>query len=194
MNTTVITKRTGEVSPQSRARITGALYLSAVVAAVSGEVALQGKLAIIAGLAAVACYLAVTVLIYQIFGVVNRNLCSLAVSVNFIGLGFEALRWNPYGVDIAMVFHGLYCLAIGCIIFRSSLVPRTLGLLMAFAGLCWLTFLSPSFADQFGAYLTAPGLLGEGLPCLWLLAFGVRLERWNELVHVTHEWRSVSAA
>jgi hypothetical protein len=33
-------------------------------------------------------------------------------SFNFVGLTFEALRWNPQGVDIALVFHGFYCLVV----------------------------------------------------------------------------------
>ena len=72
----------------------------------------------------------------------NRGLSLLAAFFNLVGLAFEALRLNPRGVDIALVFTGFYCLLIGYLIFRSTFLPRILGALMAFAGLGWLTYLS----------------------------------------------------
>ena len=79
-----------------------------------------------------------------------------------------------------MVFFGFYCLLIGYLIFRSTFLPRILGVLMAFAGLGWLTFLSPMLANHLSPYIFAPGILGEGALTLWLLAMGVNAERWNE--------------
>jgi len=51
---------------------------------------------------------------------------------------------------------------------------------MAFAGLGWLTFLSPELAKVLYPYNLAPGLLGEGALTLWLLVKGVDSERWRE--------------
>jgi hypothetical protein len=34
--------------------------------------------------------------------------------------GFDALRLQPQGLNIAIVFAGFYCLLIGCLIFRST--------------------------------------------------------------------------
>ena len=85
----------------------------------------------------------------------------------------------------ALVFFGFYCLLIGYLIFRSHFLSRIPGMLMAIAGLCWLTkgfatFLSPPLANYLSSYNLALGLLGEGSLTLWLLAKGVNVERWKE--------------
>jgi hypothetical protein len=51
---------------------------------------------------------------------------------------------------------------------------------MAFAGLCWTTNLWPPLASRLYPRITAPGLLGEGLPMLRLLAMAVDVRRWYE--------------
>ena len=68
---------------------------------------------------------------------------------------------------------GIYCLLIGYLIVKSTYVPRFLGVLMAFGGLGWLTFLSPSLANQLSPYNFVPGIVGEGSLTLWLLIAGV---------------------
>ena len=51
---------------------------------------------------------------------------------------------------------------------------------MAFAGLGWLTFLSPPLADYLSPYNLALGLLGQESVMLWLLVMGVNVQRWKE--------------
>lgn len=82
--------------------------------------------------------------------------------------------------SIGLVFFGFYCLLIGYLIFRSSFMPRILGVLMAMGGLGWLTFLVPSLANHLWPYNAVPGILGEGSLTLWLLVMGVNAERWRE--------------
>ena len=77
-------------------------------------------------------------------------------------------------------FTGSNWLLIGYLIFRSTFLPRILGVLSAFAGLCWLTFLSPPLATYLSPYNLASGLLGEAAVCLWLLVMGVNVQRWKE--------------
>jgi hypothetical protein len=57
------------------------------------------------------------------------------------------------GVNICFVFFGVYCLLIGYLIFRSAFLPQILGVLMAFAGLGWLTYLSPPLAPYLSPIL-----------------------------------------
>src|SRR5256885_2851826 len=85
--------------------------------------------------------------------------------------------------DLSLVFFGLYCLLIGYLIFRSTFLPRVVGGLMVFAGLGWLTFLSPSLARDLFPYVLAPGIIGEGSLTLWLLLFGVDAQQWTELAN-----------
>ena len=132
--------------------------------------------------------IAVTLLFYDIFKPVNRRLSLLAASFNLVGLTFEVLQLQPQGVNIAMVFHGFYWLLIGYLIFRSTFLPRILGVLMAFAGLGWLTFLSPPLTNYLSPYNLASGLLGEGSVMLWLLVFGVNVQRWKEQASAAGDW------
>lgn len=173
-------RRITGASPRFKARAAGAGYLLSVLSAVFAESFARGKPAFAAGLVAVALYVAVTLLVYGIFKAVNKALALLAASLNLVCLTFEALRLQPVGVNVALVFHGLYCLLIGYLAFRSSFLPRVLGPLMAAAGLAWLTSLSPRLAAYLSPYNVAVGFLGVGSLMLWLLVFGVNLQRWQE--------------
>jgi hypothetical protein len=65
-------------------------------------------------------------------------------------------------------------------VFGSTFLPRTLGALMVFASVGWLTFLSPPLAKSLYPYNFAPGLIGDGSLTLWLLVIGVNIPRWQE--------------
>jgi hypothetical protein len=111
----------------------------------------------------------------------------LAAFFSFVGLSFEALRLQPQGLNMAMVFTGFYCLLIGYLIFRSTFLPRILGVLMAFAGLGWLTYLSNPLVNYLSPYNLACGLLGEASGFLWLLVMGVNAQRWKEQASAARE-------
>jgi hypothetical protein len=81
--------------------------------------------------------------------------------------------------NIGLVFFGFYCLLIGYLILRSTFLPRVLGVLMAFGGLGWLTFLSPPLASYLSPYNRGVGALGEGSLTLWLIVMGVNEQRWK---------------
>jgi len=105
-------------------------------------------------------------------------------------LALMFLKLRIQTANIGIVFFGFYCLLIGYLIFRSTFLPRILGAGMAFAGLGWLTFLSPPLANSMFPYILAPGAVGEGVLTLWLLAMGVNVQRWNEQASAADEWRS----
>ena len=129
MTTAILVERITEASPVLKARWAGALYLLAVAMAASGESFLRDRLSIAAGQLAVACFVVVTLILYDIFAGVNRNLSWFAASFGLAGLTLEALRWNPGGVDVAMGFHGISCLLFGYLVLRSTFLPRVLGVL-----------------------------------------------------------------
>src|ERR1700676_1094734 len=186
MNAAVRMKRIAEASPRFKARIAGVLSLLSLLAAVFGEFFVR-RLEFAGDLIAVSGMVAVTLLLYDIFKPVNRGLSLLAASFNLVGLTLGALRWNPRGVDITVVFGGFSCLLIGYLIFRSNFLPRILGALMAFAGLGWVTFLSPTLANHLSPYNLALGLLGQESVMLWLLVMGVKAERWKEQASAAEE-------
>jgi hypothetical protein len=138
-------------------------------------------LGVAANLVSDACYVAVTILFYDIFKPVDRTLSLLAAVVGLVGCTVGALSlFHLAPVDVSpLVFFGFYCLLIGYLIFRSTFLPRALGALMAFAGLGWLTFLSPPVASSLRPYNMAPGMLGEGALMLWLIVRGVNVQRWQ---------------
>jgi hypothetical protein len=96
-------------------------------------------------------------------------------------LALMFLKLRAQATSIYMVFFGCYCLLIGYLIFRSTFLPRILGVFMAIAGLSYQTFLSPPLAHYLFPYILAPaGALGELSLILWLLVIGVNVQRWKE--------------
>jgi hypothetical protein len=95
-------------------------------------------------------------------------------------LALMLLELSTQAGNICLVFFGFYDLLIGYLIFRSAFLPRILGALMAFAGLGWLTFLSPPVANYLSPYILVLGFLAELLLMLWLLVKGVNVQRWEE--------------
>jgi Domain of unknown function (DUF4386) len=96
-----------------------------------------------------------------------------AVALMFIKLNVQAAY-------IYLVFFGLFNLLIGYLIFKSTFLPRILGVLMALSGLGWLTFLAPSLANRLLAYIEVLGIIAEASLMLWLLVKGVNVQRWEE--------------
>jgi hypothetical protein len=127
MSATVVMEQIAEMSPRLKARIAGALYLLSLLTAAFGELSLRGRLAIAVGLVAVSGMVAMTVLLNDIFRPVNTGLSLLAAFLSVVGLSFEALRLQPRGMNVAIVFAGLYCVLIGYLIFRSTFLPRIMG-------------------------------------------------------------------
>jgi hypothetical protein len=97
-------------------------------------------------------------------------------------------------VSICFVFFGVYCLLIGYLIFKSIFLPRILGMMMAVAGLGWLTFLSPPLANYLSPYVLVLGFLAELGLMLWLLVKGVNVPRWKEQASVPRKPAPVVAA
>ena len=177
-------ERTAVASPRPRARITGLVYLLYFLTTVSAEVFIGHRRLVVydaVNLTADAFYIAVTLLFYYMFKPVNRSLSWLAAFFSLAGCANEVLRLlnlAPYKIN-SLVFFGPYCLLLGYLIFRSTFLPRILGVLMAFAGLGWLIFLSP-LAHPLSTYLKILGFLAEASLMLWLLVMGVNEQRWNE--------------
>lgn len=155
----------------NKARIAGVVYAFVFV---TGFTALlvRGSVGSAAGAIAGLLYVVVTLLFYGLFKPVNRPVSLIAAAVSLAGIAAGPLfKVNP------LPLFGIYCILIGYLIVRSSHVPRFLGVLMAIGGLGWLTFLSPSLANELSPYNYAPGMIGEGSLTLWLIAAGVEPRR-----------------
>jgi uncharacterized protein DUF4386 len=96
-------------------------------------------------------------------------------------LALMFLKLNTYAFDIYLVFFGFWCVLIGYLIFRSTFLPRVLGVLLAISGLGWVTYLLPPLAVRlFFPYIAGASALGEIPLELWLIVMGVNAQRWKE--------------
>jgi hypothetical protein len=97
---------------------------------------------------------------------------------------YMALGLQSVGFSIALTFFGCVCIARGYLIIRSRFFPRTIGILLAIEGVCYLInsfglFLAPQFAARVFAVLLVFGL-AEVVFCLWLLVRGLDVEKWEQ--------------
>ena len=235
-----MTERIAKASPRFQARMAGGLWLMVIatgmfaflagatlivrndaVATATNILAAERfyRLGFVADLIAGACYMGVTVLLYDLLKPVSRSVSLLAA---FFGLGgiaigaatslvrlaplvllrsdqylstftpnqlqtmaLAALRLYEQAFLIAMVFFGLQCVLVGCLIVRSTFLPRILGVLLALGGLSYVisslaNFLAPAFGARLAPFIVPAAILGEGSLTLWLLLVGVNAQRWNE--------------
>lgn len=179
-----MTARIRAASPLLRARMTGGVYLLYFLTAVFADFAGRGRPVVheTLNLIASALYIAVTLLFYYMFKPVNKNLSLVAALFSLAGCANDVLRLlhlAPYKIS-SLVFFGLYCLLIGYLIFRSTFLPRILGVLLMLAGVGWLIFLSP-LVIYVSTYLKILGFLAEAALMLWLIVMGVNAQRWTQL-------------
>lgn len=85
---------------------------------------------------------------------------------------------------IGLVFFGVHLLALGYIIIRSGVIPKTVGVLLVIAAVGYLVdscahFMMPDYSayqDIFTAVVVLPGVVGELSLTLWLLFKGGRVQ------------------
>lgn len=107
-------------------------------------------------------------------------------------MAYVSLELHAIGFDLAVVFFAFYDLVIAYLLFTATFLPRILGVLMAMAGLCYLTksfatFLSPRFAANLLPYILMPSGVGELSLCLWLLVVGLNASRWKDQAGIAED-------
>jgi hypothetical protein len=175
-----------QVSPRARAQLTGAVYAIFFVTAIAGELFTQQagisgfsvsgdaaatvksilanqssfQIGFALSLISIACYVAVTALFYRMFKPVSQSLSLIAAFLSLMGqaLALMFLNLTAQVGNIALIFEGVFLLAIGYLIFKSTFLPRLLGALVALAGLAWLTFLAPPLAKDLSPTLRSSEL------------------------------------
>lgn len=91
---------------------------------------------------------------------------------------------SVYAISLGL-FSGS-CLLTGYLIFRSTFLPKAIGVVLALAGTCYLvnTFvvlMPKGFADYLFPWIFLPILVGEGSLALWLLIAGVNSAKWDAI-------------
>jgi len=100
-----------------------------------------------------------------------------------------SLALHEHGFGIGLIFFGVSCIVTGYLMFRSEYFPKTLGVLQAVAGVCYLInsfaqILNPSLADKMFPAIVLPAFIGEFATCVWLIVKGVNVSKWNERVRM----------
>ena len=109
-------------------------------------------------------------------------------STRFHALGPETLNdlslvlllVNDHAAGIAMAFFGFQSLLAGCLMLRSTFLPRILGVLSIIGGLSWLTHLWPPLGYRLGEAGLLVGVVGVIVQIFWFLVYGVNEQRWHE--------------
>jgi len=99
-------------------------------------------------------------------------------------LSYLSIKLHNFGFGIGLIFFGFVCLIEGYLLFNSNYFPKTIGVLMSIAGICYL---ANSFALIIAPQLSSIALL---MPCLiaelsfslWLIFKGVNLPMWKNSV------------
>jgi len=103
-------------------------------------------------------------------------------------LALMFLKLNDYANAIYLVFFGFWCVLIGYLIFRSTFLPRILGVLLVISGLGFVTYLYPPLAYYlFLPYIATASALGEIPLEFWLIVMGVNAQRWKEQASAAKE-------
>lgn len=98
-----------------------------------------------------------------------------------------SVRTHTAGFRIALIFFGVECVILGYLISRSGYMPRTIGVLMQIAGVCYVInsfalLLSPPLSSRLFPAILIPSLIAELSLALWLLVKGVRADNWDQYV------------
>ena len=110
-------------------------------------------------------------------------------------LALMFLKLNAYAFDIYLVFFGFWCVLVGYLIFRSTFLPRILGVLVAISGLGFVTYLYPPLAYHlFFPYIAGASAFGEIPLQLWLIVMGVNAQRWKEQASAAEKPTSIAAS
>lgn len=95
-------------------------------------------------------------------------------------LAFTFLKVNGQAFNVDLVFFGLWCVLSGYLMFRSTFMPRILGVLLMIDGLGWMLFMLPPLASFLFPVIAVDSGLAEIPLQLWLIVMGVNSERWKE--------------
>jgi hypothetical protein len=111
---------------------------------------------------------------------------SVLTAPQLSALALLAIKLYEAAYAISLGLFSGSCLLTGYLIFRSTFLPRAIGVLLALAGICYLvnTFVAlmpEGFGEFLFPWIFLPILVGEGTLALWLLIAGIDSARWDEI-------------
>jgi hypothetical protein len=154
-------------------------------------------------LKAVSRGLALTVLVLDVISnavSISGSVLLFAPLVILQGEGYLSVLTAPQLSSLALLSIKLYesvyaislglfsgsCLLTGYLIFRSTFLPRAIGVLLVLAGICYMvnsfvTLMPRGFLEYLFPWIFLPILVGEGTLALWLLIAGVNTAKWDAI-------------
>lgn len=94
-------------------------------------------------------------------------------------LAYLLLCLHSQGLLIAHIFFGLWLFPMGYMVFKSSFIPKIVGVLLMIAGLGYVVQSFAAFLGYNVNIILFTGL-GELVFLLWLLIKGVNVEQWKK--------------
>ena len=232
---TLTATRPSELSPTTKARLAGALYLATILmgvftqqyiahlispadaATTAANIAAHQsifRLGFAVYLVELACQIAMTLLFYDLLKPVSRTGSLLAATFSLVGctikifsrlfffaplvilggahylsvfpadqlhaLALLSFKFQYYAECIAMIFFGFSAIQRGYLVFRSTFLPRALGILSAIGGLGWLTYLYEPLAVRLSPIIVSFAVVAGISTTLWLLFRGVDQQHWSQ--------------
>jgi len=236
-----------EMSPKTKARLGGALFLATIIGGVVAQGFISDRLVVTGNAAAtarnlvtnqslfraayaifmieMACQTATTAVMYDLLRPVDRSLARTMAVFGFVGCGIKAMarlffyaplfvlggasylsafdakqleavaylliRINAQGTQIALVFFGVSTMMTGYLMFRSTFLPRVLGVLSLIGGAGWLAFVYPPLGNMFFLPIVLYALVVCAVTIGWLLFRGVDEKKWYQMAAASSSsiWR-----
>jgi hypothetical protein len=99
-------------------------------------------------------------------------------------LAYLSIKAHGYGFGNGLLFFGSTLLIEGYLFRKSGYFPKTLGVLLQIAGVCYLAnsftlILDPELAGKLFPAILMPALVAELSTSLWLAIKGVNITAWN---------------
>jgi hypothetical protein len=91
-----------------------------------------------------------------------------------------SFKLYPLVFHISLVLFALFDFWLGYLIYKSTFLPRFIGVWFMIAGVVGLTFLWPPLATPLRFVIIPVGGVAEIVLMLWLLVKGVDVSRWRE--------------
>jgi hypothetical protein len=101
-------------------------------------------------------------------------------------LALLSLQLYQFAFVINLGLFSFDCFATGYLIYRSTFLPRWLGVLLVTGGACYFInsvsyFLPPKVLPDLFPYIYLPSLVAEVSLALWLVVAGVNIMKWNSI-------------
>ncbi len=99
-------------------------------------------------------------------------------------LALLSLKLYQFAFVLNLGLFSIDCFATGYLIYRSTFLPRFLGILLIIGAFCYLTnsvayFLPPKLLPDLFPWIYLPSLLAEVSLAVWLVVAGVNVAKWH---------------